>query len=57
MDSDEEFHKSLDYIQAIIERQADNSFRVKGWTVALVVVALLFRSSGFQFLLAYILLC
>ena len=54
MCDNEEFYKSLDYIQVIIERQATNSFKIKGWTVALVVVALLFRSDELQFLLAYI---
>lgn len=54
MDQEEQFHKSLDYIQDIIKRQATNSFKIKGWTVALVVIALLFRSEGLQFILAYI---
>lgn len=54
MDQEEQFYKSLDYIQDIIKRQATNSFKIKGWTVALVVIALLFRSEGLQFVMAYI---
>lgn len=54
MNDDEGFYKSLDYIQNIIDRQASNSFKIKGWTVALVVVALLFRSNRYQFLSAFV---
>jgi hypothetical protein len=54
MDDDEDFHKSLDYIQNIIDRQASNSFKIKGWAVTLVVVALLFRSNKYQFLSAFV---
>jgi hypothetical protein len=54
MDNDENFRKSLDYIQGIIDRLASNSFKIKGWTVALVVAALLFRSNRYQFLSAFI---
>lgn len=54
MASKEEMFKEFDIIQEIIERQANNSFRIKGWTIALVVVALVFRNHDFQLLVAFI---
>jgi hypothetical protein len=54
MVSDESYHQALEQIQNIIDRQASNSFKIKGWTVTLVVVALLFRTSNFQLLIAFI---
>lgn len=48
MASREDLIEELNLIQRIIERQASNSFKIKAWTVTLVVVALLFRSSNFQ---------
>lgn len=50
MVSEQSMHKELEMIQDIIERQADNSFKIKGWTVTLVVVALIFRTNNFQLL-------
>lgn len=50
MVSEESMLKELQMIQDIIERQADNSFKIKGWTVTLVVVALIFRTNNFQLL-------
>jgi len=41
-------YQEFEMIQNIIDRQASNSFKIKGWTVTLVVVALLFRTSNFQ---------
>ena len=46
--SHEHMYQEFEMIQNIIDRQAENSFRIKGWTVTLVVVALLFRTSNFQ---------
>lgn len=46
--SKENLLEELNLIQNVIERQASNSFRIKAWTVTLVVVALLFRSNDFQ---------
>jgi len=54
MVSDETFHKELEQIQNIIERQASNSFKIKGWTVTLVVVALLFRTKDIHLGVAFI---
>jgi len=54
MVSDESFHQELEQIQNIIDRQASNSFKIKGWTVTLVVVALLFRTNNFQLFAAFI---
>ena len=38
---DEEFFREIEIVQNIIERMARNSFMIKGWTITLVVVALL----------------
>lgn len=46
--------KEFDLIQEVIKRQANNSFQIKGWTVTLIVVALIFRSSDFQLFGAFI---
>lgn len=54
MSSDNGFHQELEHIQNIIDRQASNSFKIKGWTVTLVVVALLFRTNNFQLFAAFI---
>lgn len=55
MDGDrDDFRKSLDYTQDIIKRQSSNSFKIKGWSVTLIVVVLLFRSNKYQFLSAFI---
>ena len=35
-----ERHKEIDLIQSCINRMAQNSFQVKGWTVALFAVIL-----------------
>lgn len=40
--------KEVDVIQGIINRMASNSFLIKGWTVTLVVVALLLEGSKYQ---------
>lgn len=50
----EAMFKEFEFIQEIIERQAENSFRIKGWTVTLVVVAIVFRTSDFQLFGAFI---
>lgn len=52
--TDEETLRELELIQGVIERQANNSFRIKGWTVTLVVVALIFRTNDFQLFGAFI---
>ena len=41
-------------IQEIIKRMASNSFHLKTWTVALIVVAILFRGDGQYSYAAYI---
>ena len=38
-------HKHLDYIQAIISRLADNSFKVKGWTILFTTAIFTFAAS------------
>lgn len=54
MVSEETFHQELEQIQNIIERQASNSFKIKGWAVTLIVVVLLFRSKDIHLAVAYI---
>ena len=54
MVSDEDFRQELEQIQNTIDRQASNSFKIKGWTVTLVVVALLFRSNDTEFFVGFI---
>lgn len=54
MPDQDNLHQALDQVQNIIDRQASNSFRIKGWSVSLIVVALLFRSSDYQIIVAFI---
>lgn len=54
MASEEEMLREFELIQGIVERQAENSFRIKGWTVTLVVVAIVFRTDDFQLFGAFI---
>lgn len=54
MPSDEDYRQALEQIQNVIDRQASNSFRIKGWTVTLVVAVLLFRSKDVYLLVAFI---
>jgi len=35
------FLKELDFIQNVIKRMANNSFLIKGWTISLVLIAML----------------
>lgn len=46
--------KEIDLIQDIIKRMASNSFKVKGWTITLVVATLLFKGSKMQVFIAFI---
>ncbi len=38
------FTEELKMLQDIIKRMADNSFKLKGWCVAIVIIALIFRA-------------
>ncbi len=38
--------EEIKIIQDVIKRLADNSFKIKGWTVTLIVIALLFKSKS-----------
>lgn len=53
-DDDETFVTELEFIQNVIDRQSDNSFKVKGWTITLVVVTLLFRQNDIQVIVAFV---
>lgn len=54
MSDEEDMIQEFELIQGIVDRQADNSFKIKGWTVALVVVATVFRSNDVQIFVAFI---
>jgi len=42
-------------IQDVIKRMADNSFKIKGWTVTLIVITLIFRGqTKYNHLLAFL---
>jgi hypothetical protein len=49
----EKKHKHLDYIQAIINRMAANSFLIKGWTITLVSAIIALSNKESKQLLAY----
>ena len=46
--------KEIEIIQDIIKRMAFNSFMIKGWTITLVVVALLLKGADYQVWIAFI---
>ncbi len=46
--------KEVEIIQNIIDRMARNSFLIKGWSITLILVALLLRGTQFQVFLAFI---
>lgn len=54
MVSEEAFLHQLEQIQNVINRQASNSFKIKGWSVTLVVVVLLFRTKDIHLPVAFI---
>ena len=43
-DKEKMFIEEIKIIQDIIKRMADNSFKIKGWSVTLIVIALLFKN-------------
>lgn len=54
MSEREDLLREFELIQRVIERQADNSFKIKGWTVTLIVVAIVFRTNDFQLIGAFV---
>ena len=46
--------KEVDVVQPIINRMGYNSFLIKGWTITLVVIVLVFRNTSEQTYLAFI---
>jgi len=46
--------KEIEIIQDIIKRMAFNSFIIKGWSITLVVVALLLKGTEYQVWIAFI---
>jgi hypothetical protein len=52
---DDDLHtKDLEFIQGIIARLSENSFKIKGWSITLIVVVLLFRTRDLHLLVAFI---
>jgi len=43
-DKEKMFVEEIKIIQDIVKRMADNSFKIKGWSVTLIVIALLFKT-------------
>ncbi|AGB33807.1 hypothetical protein C488_08502 [Natrinema pellirubrum DSM 15624] len=55
MGDDDDLHtKDLEFIQDIITRLSENSFKIKGWSTTLIVVVLLFRTRDLHLLVAFI---
>ena len=50
----DEFFHEINIVQNIINRMAQNSFIIKGWTVTLVVIALLVEGQEIHYSLAYL---
>jgi len=46
--------KDLEFVQDIIARLSNNSFKIKGWSITLIVVVLLFRTRDLHLLVAFI---
>ena len=46
--------KEIDIIQNIINRMSSNSFLIKGWTLSLVIITMIFKGNEYQTLLAII---
>lgn len=53
-DDDDVSTKDLEFIQDIITRLAENQFKIKGWSITLIVVVLLFRTRDLHLLVAFI---
>ena len=51
---DDEFFNEIKIVQKIIERMARNSFMIKGWTITLVVIALLVDGSPVHNIVAFL---
>lgn len=43
-DNDKLLAEELKMLQDIIKRMADNSFKLKGWTVSIIIIAMIFRA-------------
>lgn len=50
MEKPEILHKEIDLIQSCINRMANNSFLIKGWTVSLIAVVLALTKDKVDFL-------
>lgn len=54
MGDDEPHIKDLEFIQDIISRLSESSFKIKGWSITLIVVVLLFRTRDLHLLVSFI---
>lgn len=50
----DEFFHEIKIVQGIIDRMARNSFLIKGWTITLVVVALLVKGLSIHYVVAFL---
>lgn len=54
MGDDDPNIKDLEFIQDIISRLSESSFKIKGWSITLIVVVLLFRTRDLHLLVSFI---
>lgn len=55
MEETKYFVDEIKIIQDVIKRMADNSFKIKGWAVTLIVITLIFKGkSSTSYLLAFL---
>lgn len=54
MGDDDAHLKDLEFIQDVISRLAESSFKIKGWSITLIVVVLLFRTRDLHLLVSFI---
>lgn len=53
-DNDKLLAEELKMLQDIIKRMADNSFKLKGWTVSIIIIAMIFRAKIDNLLLCFV---
>ena len=54
IDLEKYLFKEVDLVQSIINRMANNSFLIKGWTISLVVVTILFEGRTEHIYIAFL---
>ena len=53
-DNDKLLAEELKMLQDIIKRMADNSFKLKGWVVSIIIIAMIFRAEIDHLLLCFV---